>query len=122
MNINSDVYTSLIRSYKNAKNLITQTPDIKEQIIKEYIDLVLKLSLNRNQFNDTDASIDMNASNYNPVPADISIYNTFNSDPYNKDNNDNRDDRDTSYSYIDITRNSRQSLQELASTYNYLNI
>ena len=119
MNINSDVYTSLIRSYKNAKNLITQTPEIKEQIIKEYIDLVLKLSLNKNQFNDTDASIDMNASNYNPAPADISIYNTFNSDPYNKDNKDNKD---RNYGYIDITRNSRQSLQELASTYNYLNI
>ena len=43
MNYN-DVNLKLIDAYKNAKKLITDDPNNKENIIRDYIDLVLKFN------------------------------------------------------------------------------
>jgi len=114
---NDDVYSKLITAYKNAKTLIKETPNNKENIIKEYIDLVIKFTNNTSQY--------LNNQNQDSTsPTDISIYNTFNPNPndmnyMNMNMNNNRNNNRNNY--IDITKTSNRSIQELASTFNYIN-
>lgn len=110
MNYDNDVYSKLITAYKNTRTLISQDINNKNNIIKEYIDLVLKFTYKTQQsFNDNNQTPD--------TPTDISIYNNFNSIPNNYVNNKmtgvNR--------VVDITKTSDRSIQELASTFNYIN-
>ena len=112
MNYN-DVNLKLIDAYKNAKKLITDDPNNKENIIRDYIDLVLKFNNYSQSYNNN-----MNNNINNPIPSDINIYNNFNTLPNNSmtgaDNNKNKN-------YIDITKTSSRSIQELANTFNYIN-
>jgi hypothetical protein len=67
----------LINAYKNARNLIAQTPADKDKIINDYIDLVVKI----NDYNTNNTSIKYDANsqlgNMLKNPLEISIYNNF---------------------------------------------
>ena len=108
---NNDINSKLIDAYKNAKKLITQDPNNKQNIIKDYIDLVLKL----NNY----------SSNDNSSSSDVNIYNNFNTMPNDLmngyDNIMNNTNRKNNNNYIDITKTSTNSIQELASAFNYIN-
>jgi len=108
---NNDVNSKLIDAFKNAKKLITQDPNNKQNIIRDYIDLVLKLNNYYSNNNDNSSSSDINIyNNFNTIPNDLmnGYDNIMNNT--NKKNN-----------YIDITKTSSSSIQELASAFNYIN-
>ena len=108
---NNDVNSKLIDAFKNAKKLITQDPNNKQNIIRDYIDLVLKLNNYSSNNNDNSSSSDINIyNNFNTIPNDLmnGYDNIMNNT--NKKNN-----------YIDITKTSSNSIQELASAFNYIN-
>jgi len=108
---NNDVNSKLIDAFKNAKKLITQDPNNKQNIIRDYIDLVLKLNNYSSNNNDNSSSSDINIyNNFNTIPNDLmnGYDNIMNNT--NKKNN-----------YIDITKTSSSSIQELASAFNYIN-
>jgi len=67
----------LINAYKNARNLIGQTPADKEKIINDYIDLVVKINDYNNGggngYNDANNQL----GNMLKSPLEISIYNNF---------------------------------------------
>ena len=115
MNNNNDINQKLIDAYKNAKKLIIQEPINKQNIIRDYIDLVLKFN------NYPNSTRNEPPANYDPSPnpTDINIYNNFNSIP---NNTMNGIDNANKNNYIDITKTSKRSIQELASAYNYINI
>jgi hypothetical protein len=110
---------NLINAYKNAKILISQSPIDKNNIITDYIDLVVKFS-NNNYNSQVQRPI------INPVsnPSEISIYNNFNNVPTQiKNENENKNQsiqNNKKTPYIDITKTSSRSIQELAATFNYL--
>jgi len=106
---NNDINYKLINAYKNAKKLILQDPNNKKNIVKEFIDLVLKLN-NCQQ-----------SSNNKSTSTDINIYNNFNNTPNNMMNSTNNLNKYNKNNYIDITKTSEQSILELASTFNYMN-
>ena len=109
---NNDVNLKLIDAYKNAKKLITQDPNNKQNIIRNYIDLVLKLNNYSSNNNDNSSSSDINIyNNFNTIPNDL--MNGYDNIMNNRNNNNNN--------YIDITKTSRNSIQELASAFNYIN-
>jgi len=108
---NNDVNLKLIDAYKNARKLIIQEPNNKNNIIKDYIDLVLKF----NNYSQTTTNNDV------PAPTDINIYNNFNSIPNNMMNGIDNVNRVNNNKYIDITKTPMRSIQELASTFNYIN-
>lgn len=113
MNYDNDVYSKLITAYKNTRILIARDTNNKNNIIKEYIDLVLKFTSKPQQ------SFNNNNNNNNKIPdsQDISIYNNFNAIPNNYVNN-----KMTGVNkVVDITKTSDRSIQELASTFNYMN-
>ena len=108
---NNDVNTKLIDAFKNAKKLISQDPNNKQNIIRDYIDLVLKLNNYSSNNNDNSSSSDINIyNNFNTIPNDL--MNGYDNIMNNRNNNNN---------YIDITKTSRNSIQELASAFNYIN-
>jgi hypothetical protein len=74
----------LINAYKNARNLITQTPADKDKIINDYIDLVVKINdyNNNNTYNN---STNNDFSSMLKSPLEIEIYNNF--QKYGNDNN-----------------------------------
>jgi hypothetical protein len=114
---NNDVNSKLIDAFKNAKKLISQDPNNKQNIIRDYIDLVLKLN-NYSSNNNENSSSDINIyNNFNTIPNDLmngydNIMNNTNSMNRMNRNNNN---------YIDITKTSTNSIQELASAFNYIN-
>lgn len=95
---------NLINAYKNAKILISQSPVDKNNIITDYIDLVIKFSNNSQ------------VQHPITVPNEISIYNNFNNVP----TQNKIDNKNNKTPYIDITKTSSRSIQELAATFNYL--
>lgn len=113
---NNEINSKLIDAYKNAKKLIKQDPNNKQFIIKNYIDLVLK-------FNNYSSFKNNNNDEGLPSSSDINIYNNFNTNPNNMMNgvdniinNTNKKNK-----YVDITKTSQRSIQELASIFNYIN-
>jgi len=116
---------NLINAFKNAKILISQSPADKNNIIADYIDLVVKFTNNTNNYidNSTSTSSTVSIPSTNTIPSDIAIYNNFNNVP-----NPNQQSQQSQQnikqsppkSYIDITKTSNRSIQELASTFNYL--
>ena len=114
---NNDINIKLISAFKNAKNLIIQEPNNKQNIIRDYIDLVLK-------FNNYPPRLQI--SNNEPstsllTPSDINIYNNFNAPHNDMMNGVDNINRNNKNNYIDITKTSTRSIQELASTFNYIN-
>jgi hypothetical protein len=112
---NNEINSKLIDAYKNAKKLIKQDPNNKQFIIKNYIDLVLKFNNYSSSKNNNDEGL--------PSSSDINIYNNFNTNPNNMMNgvdniinNTNKKNK-----YVDITKTSQRSIQELASIFNYIN-
>jgi len=82
----------LINAYKNARNLISQTPADKDKIISDYIDLVIKITDYNNNNNDSNNNNNQLGSMLKN-PLEIAIYNNFqkygtnNDDLNNYDNN-----------------------------------
>ena len=119
---NNDINIKLIDAYKNTKKLILQDPTNKQNIIKDYIDLVLKFNNYPNSIRNEQPPSNYD-TNPNPTPTDINIYNNFNAIPNNIMNGvDNINKVNNTNDYIDITKTSKRSIQELASAYNYINI
>lgn len=110
MNYDNDVYSKLITAYKNTRTLIARDTNNKNNIIKEYIDLVLKFTSKPPQQSNNN---NQNSNN----PSDVSIYNNFNAIPNNYVNNQMTGVNKV----VDITKTSERSIQELASTFNYMN-
>ena len=119
MNYNDDdINSKLIDAYKNAKKLIIQDPSNKKNIIKDYIDLVLKF--NNYQPNKNNHQEPSQTPALSPTSSDINIYNNFNALPNNAISgidNINKNNKNI----VDITKTSTRSIQELASTFNYIN-
>ena len=100
----TSVNDHLIRSYKNANNLILENPSNKNNIINEYIDLVYKLYYNtsdnakpnpnsnpndnaNDNANDNDNDNNSKLAKMFKNPLEISIYNNF--QRYNDGTTDN---------------------------------
>ena len=63
----------LINAYKNARNLISQTPADKDKIISDYIDLVIKIT----DYNNNDGNNNNQLGSMLKNPLEIAIYNNF---------------------------------------------
>lgn len=78
----------LIRAYKNARKLIEEDPNNKDNIINEYIDLVDKINNNVNN-DKINNSINPELSKMFKNPLEIAIYNNF--QKYNDKTDKNND-------------------------------
>jgi|688.fasta_scaffold415072_2 hypothetical protein len=79
---------NLILAYKNMRELIKNTPNDKDNIINEYVDLVEKIN-NYNNNNNNNNNYNTNYEMQNMLkknPLEINIYNNF--QKYNNPNND----------------------------------
>jgi hypothetical protein len=89
----------LINAYKNARNLIAQTPADKDKIINDYVDLVVKI----NDYNNNNAGITYDENSHLgsmlKSPLEIAIYNNFQKYVTDYDNiNHRRQQQPTTYS------------------------
>ena len=82
----SSMNDDLIRAYKNARKLIEENPDNKEQIINEYIDLVEKINDYYN-YQNNHRNNNKEFAKMLKNPLEISIFNNF--QRYNGDPNNN---------------------------------
>lgn len=115
---NNDINIKLISAFKNARNLLIQEPNNKQNIIREYIDLVLKFNNYPPKLQVSNKNNEQSTSSL--TPSDINIYNNFNAPQNNMTNGIDNINRNNN-KVVDITKTSTRSIQELASTFNYIN-